>query len=346
MTSKMTEIRKVLVTGGAGYIGSVLTEMLLASGYEVWVMDRFFFGDTLNHLESNPNLHLIKADVRTFDPELLSGIHAVIDLAALSNDPAGELEPQKTLDINYHGRVRVAHLAMEKGVKRYVLASSCSIYGFQEGILDETSRVNPLTTYAEANYLAEQEVLPLASDDFTVTVLRQATVYGPSSRMRFDLAINGMTLGMFKHGKIPILRDGTQWRPMVHVRDTCQAFLQVLKSCPAKVNGERFNVGSDEQNFQILPLARRVAEATDRPFEFEWYGDPDHRSYRVSFAKIRTTLNYVATHTPEEAAHDIYAALEDGTLVDGPTTRTVDWYRQLLYWHATLRDIVLDDVVL
>lgn len=339
-------IRTVLLTGGAGYIGTVLAELLLGRGYQVIVLDRFFFGKTLSHLEGNGSLKLIKGDVRTFSAELLNGVDAVIDLAALSNDPAGELDPEKTLSINFRGRVRVAQCAKARGVKRYILASSCSIYGFQDGILDETSPVNPLTTYAEANHLAEQGVIPLADDDFVATVLRQATVYGPSRRMRFDIAINGMTLGLFKTGKIPVLRDGNQWRPMVHVRDTSRAFLRVLEAEPEMVNGETFNVGSDDQNFQILSLARRVAEGADRPFEFEWYGEPDHRSYQVSFQKIRDRLGYVTEYTAEDAAHDIYASLQAGSLVDGPTTRTVDWYRQLLFWHSTLQDIVLGDTVL
>ena len=340
------EIRRVLVTGGAGYIGSVLSAMLLDQGYKVSVLDRFFFGPTLKHLEGRGDLRLIKGDIRTFPPELLEGVDAVIDLAALSNDPAGELEPEKTISINYRGRARVASLAKEKGVKRYILASSCSIYGFQDGVVDETSSVNPLTTYAEANYQAEQSVVPQGSENFIVTGVRQATVYGPSTRMRFDLAINGMTLGLFKTGKIPILRNGTQWRPMVHVQDTCRAFLRILECEAQLVNGEIFNVGSDDQNFQILPLAQRLAKGTDRPFEFEWYGEPDHRSYQVSFRKIHDRLGYSTQFTPEDAAHDIYTSLENGSLVDDPTTRTVDWYQQLLSWHRVLQDIVLDDTVL
>ena len=164
--------------------------------------------------------------------------------------------------------------------------------------------------------------------------------------MRFDLAINGMTLGMFKNGKIPILRDGNQWRPMVHVQDTSRAFLMTLEADTSLVSGETFNVGSDDQNFQIMPLAKRVAEATDRPFEFEWYGDPDHRSYQVSFQKIQSVLGYTTQKTPEDAAHEIYRALEEGTLQESPQTRTVDWYRQLQYWHETLQEIVIDDTLL
>lgn len=338
--------RRVLVTGGAGYIGSVLTRMLLDEGYDVVVLDRFFFGPTLRHLEGRSGLHLVRGDVRTFNPALLDGIDAVCDLAALSNDPAGELDPVKTMEINHQGRARVARLARERGVRRYILASSCSVYGFQEGLLDEESAPQPLTTYAEANIAAERSNLPLAEHGFCVTALRQATVYGLSPRMRFDLAINGMTLGVFQKGRIPVLRDGTQWRPMVHVRDTCRAFLRVLEAEPDLVNGQVFNVGSDEQNFQILPLARRVAEAVGREFQHEWYGDPDHRSYRVSFAKIRRVLGYETLFTPEDAAREIFSALESGEVQPDTRTRTVEWYKNLIQWHGVLREVVLDGAVL
>ncbi|HEX2714069.1 MAG TPA: SDR family oxidoreductase [Candidatus Acidoferrales bacterium] len=338
--------KRVLVTGGAGYIGSVLTEMLLDQGFEVSVLDRFFFGPTLQHLNGRAGLTLIKGDIRWLEPSILNGVDAVCDLAALSNDPAGELDPSKTMEINYRGRARIAHLAKARGVRRYVLASSCSIYGFQEAILDERSTPNPLTTYAQANLRAEQEVLPLASEEFCVTVLRQATVYGLSPRMRFDLAINGMTLGVFEKGVIPLLRDGSQWRPMVHVRDASRAFGLVLKTAPRLVNGQIFNVGADEQNFQILPLAQRIAEAVDRPFAYEWYGVPDHRSYRVSFRKIHDLLDYRAEYIPEDAAHEIFSALQKGQSTPDSRTRTVEWYKNLLQWHEILRGVVLNDAVL
>jgi nucleoside-diphosphate-sugar epimerase len=338
--------KRVVVTGGAGYIGSVLTEMLLDAGYEVTVLDRFFFGPTLDHLSGREGLRLVRDDVRTFTPTVLDGAYAVCDLAALSNDPAGDLDPEKTREINHRGRARVARLARERGVERYVLASSCSVYGFQNGVLDEQSTTQPLTTYAHANLDAEASNLPLAAAGFCVTALRQATVYGLSARMRFDLAINGMTLGVFHGGRVRVLRDGTQWRPMVHVRDTSRAFLAVLGAPPEAVNGQIFNVGSDEQNFQILPLARRVSEAVGRPFEMEWYGDPDHRSYRVSFSKIQRTLGYEARYTPEDAAREIFAALQSGRTAPDLRTRTVEWYKNLIEWHGILQELVIDDAVL
>ena len=340
--------KHVLVTGGAGYIGSVLTELLLERGYEVTILDRFFFGDTIADLRVHPNLHIVRDDVRWWADGGLQGrgIDAVCDLAALSNDPAGELDPAKTLEINHEGRARICRMAKQAGVRRYVLASSCSIYGFQDDAVNETSPINPLTTYAVANHRAEEATLALASPRFTVTALRQATVYGLSRRMRFDLAINGMTLALFKNGSVKILRDGTQWRPMVHIRDTSRAFITVLEADPASVNGEIFNVGSDDQNLQIRPLAERLCHALGLQYVEDWYGDPDHRSYRVSFQKIRDRLGYTTRFTPEDGAKEIFRALEQGAVQDGPTTRTVDWYKSLIQWHDTLKGVVQHDVVL
>ena len=284
---------KVLVTGGGGYIGSVLIQMLLERGYKVKCLDRFFFGmETLSHVAGDPNLEIIKDDVRWFDPNILRDVDAVIDLAALSNDPTGELDPTKTMEINYKGRVRVANLSKKYEVGRYILASSCSVYGFQDEVVNENSPTNPLTTYAKANVLAEKETLPLGDNNFCVTALRLATVYGLSPRMRFDLAINGMVLGFYKHGKIPIMRDGTQWRPFVHIKDAARAFIMVLEAEKDLVNKEIFNVGSNEQNYQIKPLAELIADAIGVPFNFEWYGSPDKRSYRVDFSKIRNVLGF------------------------------------------------------
>jgi nucleoside-diphosphate-sugar epimerase len=329
----------VLVTGGAGYIGSVLSRTLIEKGYRVAVLDRLFFGT--GPLEDiMDKITLIKDDVRDFEPAILNGIDAVLDLASLSNDPSGELDPQKTLEINYKGRVRVAKLSKTHKLKRYVLASTCSVYGFQEGNLTEESQVNPLTTYSKANVYAEKEILPLADGHFTATALRQATVYGLSQRMRFDLAINGMVLGFFKNRKIPIMRDGQQWRPFVHVKDTCNAFIKTLESEPELVNGQVFNVSSNEQNVQIFDLAKLVAEAVNLPFNYEWYGTPDKRSYKVSFDKINRTLNYRTVHTLKQGAKEVFDALQNGGVnPDDPKTITVKWYSHLLEMHDFLKDV-------
>lgn len=337
---------RVLVTGGAGYIGSVLSRILLEKGYEVTCLDRLFFGkDSIKEIAER--ITLVKDDIRWFEPRILKGVDAVFDLASLSNDPSGELDPQKTLDINYRGRARVAALSKKYNVEKYVLASTCSVYGFQEGTLTEKSSLNPLTTYAKANVLAEKEVLPLADRSFNVTALRQATVYGFSSRMRFDLAINGMVLGFFKNGKIPIMRDGKQWRPFVHVKDTSNAFIKILESDSELVNGQIFNVGSGEQNVQVFDLAKLVAESINLPFNYEWYGSPDTRSYRVSFDKIQRTLNYRPSYTPKEGSKEVFEALKGGKLsADDPKTITVKWYQHLLEMHTFLKDVEINGALL
>jgi len=337
---------RVLVTGGAGYIGSILSRTLLEKGYDVTCLDRLFFGvEPIKEIAGK--ITLVKDDIRWFDPKILKDVDAVFDLASLSNDPSGELDPQKTLEINYKGRARVAALSKKYKVKKYVLASTCSVYGFQEGTLTEESSLNPLTTYAKANQLAEKEVLPLANKSFNVTVVRQATVYGFSPRMRFDLAINGMVLGFFKNGKIPIMRDGKQWRPFVHVKDTSNAFIKVLESDPELVNCQIFNVGNNEQNVQIFDLAGLVAQSIDLPFNYEWYGSPDTRSYRVSFDKIQKTLKYKPSYTPREGSKEVFQALKEGKLnADDPKTITVKWYRNLLEMHSFLKNVEINGALL
>jgi nucleoside-diphosphate-sugar epimerase len=337
---------KILITGGAGYIGSTLSRMLLERGNDVAILDRLYFG--AKPIEDiTEKITLIKDDIRWFDPRLLRGIDAVLDLASLSNDPSGELDPQKTLEINYKGRVRVANLSKKYGISKYVLASSCSVYGFQEGFLTEESSLNPLTTYAKASANAENEVLPLADQDFSVTVLRQATVYGYSHRMRFDLAINGMVLGFYKNRQIPIMRDGKQWRPFVHVKDTSNAFAKVLESDSELVNGQVFNVGSNAQNVQIFGLAKLVAESINLPFKYEWYGDPDRRSYKVSFDKIKEALSYKPDYTPREGAREVFDALKAGTLQgDDPKTITVKWYKTLLESQLLVNSVEMHGTIL
>jgi nucleoside-diphosphate-sugar epimerase len=328
----------VLVTGGGGYIGTTLVPMLLEQGYRVKVLDRFFFGRDL--LAPHENLELIVEDSRKLQPSHFEGVDAVIDLVALSNDPSGELFQDATYAINRDSRIRCAELAKAAGAKRYILPSSCSIYGFQEPgvIVAETAPTNPLTTYAKANEMAENGVLPLADDDFCVVVLRQATVYGLSPRMRYDLAINGMSEGAWQTGKLPLMRDGSQWRPMVHVTDTAKAQIFMLTAPHEKVCGQLFNVGSDANNYQLGPLAERVAAAVPREVEIEWYGDPDHRSYRVAFDKIEA-LGWKAGKVAEDGVREICAALAAGTSVKDTRTITLAWYKELAAWHARLKEM-------
>lgn len=339
-------MKKILVTGAGGYIGSTLTRMLLEADYQVVALDRFFFGrDTLP--DPGVGLEIVQADIRSLDGSVFNGVDAVIDLAAVSNDPSGELHQEKTWEINHQGRARNARLAKSAGVGRYILPSSCSTYGFQEGLLNEESSLNPLTTYAKANLKAEQDILPLADDDFTAVVIRQATVYGLSYRMRFDIAINGMVKGFVQNGKIPILRDGTQWRPFVHVKDTSRAMMALLEADVGVINGEVFNVGSNDQNVQIMPLAQLVAEACGLPFEYEWYGDPDVRSYQVSFEKITDKLGFECQHSPSSGAKEVFDAIKNNDVdPDDPRWITVKWYKHIMEMRDFLREIELDGALL
>ncbi len=251
-------MKTILVTGAGGYIGTTLVPKLLTKGFKVTAVDRFFFGEEL--VKEHPNLNLIKDDSRRITKKIFKGIDAVIDLVAISNDPSGELFGDVTYEINRDSRIRTARMAKDSGVKRYILPSSCSIYGYQnEGfIANENSQTNPLTTYAKANLEAEKGVLPLSDNNFVVIVLRQSTVYGYSARMRFDLAINGMTYGAWSTRKLPLMRDGNQWRPMVHVSDTADAQIFMLTANQKLVNGEIFNVGSEENNYQLKDLSEKL----------------------------------------------------------------------------------------
>jgi len=334
---------KVLITGVGGYIGSTLAELLLQQGNQVVGLDRFFFGiERLSDLAADPNFTVVRKDVRDVEGNDFDGIDAVCDLAALSNDPSGDLDPATTVAVNHKGRERVALKAREAGVKRYVLASSCSVYGAGATTnLDETSDTNPITTYAKANLAAERSVLPLADGNFAVTVLRQATVYGLSRRMRFDLAINLMTLNAVEKARIFVLGGGSQWRPIIHVRDTSRAFIAVLHAVASAVNGEIFNVG--QQNTQILSLAYIVRENIPFPIELQVVpDDPDKRDYNVSFEKLGKALSFRAEKTPADGVREIYEALKMGKTSADPTTYTVAWYKKIVEARQLLERVTLN----
>ncbi|MGV2623092.1 UNVERIFIED_CONTAM: NAD-dependent epimerase/dehydratase family protein [Halobacillus marinus] len=332
-------MKQVLVTGAGGYVGCVLVPKLLDKGYSVKAVDRFFFG--IEKLAPHENLEIIKEDTRRLSQEHFQGVDAVIDLVAISNDPSGELFQDITYDINHHSRVRTARLAKETGVQRYILPSSCSIYGFQESNerVTEENRTNPLTTYAKANERAEQDILPLADEAFTAVVIRQATLYGKSNRMRFDLAVNGMVYGAWKDNEIPLMRDGSQWRPMLHVQDTADLMCLLLEVESRKINGEIFNAGSEAGNYQLERLASEIAATLPEAIAIQWYGHPDHRSYRVSFEKVKKVLGWEAKWTAADGALEIYQALQANELEKGPDTITLDWYKELMKWHDRLKEI-------
>ena len=321
--------KTILVTGGAGYVGSELIPALLKNGYHVKCLDRFFFGDDYLLSLKNENLELIYDDIRWFDGKLLDDVDVVLDLAALSNDPVGALEPEKTYQINHLGRARVAKISKEMGVKQYILASSASVYGQQTSIADETVDVNPLTAYSKANRKAEIDALKLNDENFSTTVLRFSSIYGISPRMRFDLAVNSIVLDLFNSGKI-IIYGKENRRPFLHIKDAIRAYLLVIQSSTSKISGQIFNVGSDQQNYRIYDLAKSVGDSISDNYEFEAKDTPDNRSYFASFEKISKIVGFKSEHTVEEASREIYDALKTKKMIFTEKMITVKWYNHIL----------------
>lgn len=317
-------IRTVLVTGASGYIGSVLTPMLLRKGFNVRAIDRFFFGD---NLPNHKNLEKVYADTRNLNNKYFKNIDAVIDLAAISNDPSGEYFKKETYQINHLARKNCAILAKKNKVKKYILPSSCSVYGYNNNIVNENTKVNPLTSYSKANYLAEQDILPLASDKFCVTIIRQATIFGYSPRMRFDLAINGMTEGAFRTRKLPIMRNGKQIRPMLHIKDTSRAMIFLLRQPSKNINSEIYNIGSKDCTKTIAELGN-IVKKNVKDSKLQWYGNPDHRSYNVSFSKIES-LGFEIKYNIEYGVNEILKKLKTKQISRKSNTITLEWYKLL-----------------
>jgi len=343
---------KILVTGAGGYIGSTLCEMLLEKGYSVVALDKFLFGsDFIKDLESK--MTVVKSDIRNVEQSVFAGVDGVCDLASLSAESFSDEYDLARFEINNLARSRIALLAKKEKVKRYVLASSCSVYGLQKETVNEESIINPLTMYAACCRLAEQNTAVLSDKyfatsalrestnyglkDFCATSLRQATVYGLSRKMRFELAINSMTLSAFRDNKMMIGGDGTQLRPFIHVRDTAGAFIKVLESEPELVNNQIYNVGSNEQNYTMLQLAEIVSKTLGREIPLEFVGKKDMRSYAVDFTKIKS-IGYSTKYTVADGVKELYKAmttfkeemdanpaLSNGFYND-PRTQTKKWY--------------------
>lgn len=278
---------KVLVTGHRGFIGTAMVPKLLAEGFDVTGLDSDLY-KYCTFGEPPAKITSINKDVRDIEREDIKGFTAIVHLAALSNDPLGNLNPDLTYDINHRATVRLAEIARDAGVKRFLFASSCSMYGKAgEDVLDESATFNPVTPYAKSKVFVERDVAPMASDQFSPVFLRNATAYGVSPRMRFDLVINNLTAWAHTTGCILMKSDGTPWRPLVHIEDISQAVVCALKAPQSDIHNLAVNVGSNSENYQMRDLAH-IVKQTVANCEIDYAEDagPDNRSYRVCFDKI------------------------------------------------------------
>jgi nucleoside-diphosphate-sugar epimerase len=328
---------RILLTGDKGYIGAVMVPMLIQAGHSVTGLD----SDWFEHSAFSPLLSNIpsrKKDLRDLEISDLEGFDAVVHLAGLSNDPLGDLNPTLTYDINHLASVHLAKLAKEAGVKRFLFSSSCSTYGAAatEDLLDETAKFNPVTPYGRSKVLVEQDVAKLADAKFCPTFLRNATAYGVSPRLRFDLVLNNLVAWAHATKRIYIKSDGTPWRPIVHIADISRAFIVVLNAPMDLVNHQAFNVGRSDENYQIRDLAEIVNETVPGcNIEYAKDGSPDTRCYRVDFSKINRVLpDFKPQWTARKGAKEIYDAVRGAGLqledFEGPRYKRISHIQELL----------------
>lgn len=306
----------VLVTGGGGYLGSWVVEDLAAQGHHVRILDRFCFGDAALP-GPRENVAVVRGDIRRLQetPGFLDQIDAIVHLASLSNDPSCDLDPEMALDVNLESTVELAKMAVQHQVRRFVFASSCTVYGrgvFE--ILDENSPANPVSTFGKSKLAAEQALLRMRNEHFEPVIARTGSMYGCSPRMRFDLALNQMVATALRQRRIEVRGGGNQWRPFVHVRDASRALLAMVEAPAAQVSGQVFNTGSDVYNTRIIDLARRVARNIgDVEVEIA-KDDDDLRNFRVQFGKIRERLGFRCEWSIDDGIEEVKKYLQDNPI--------------------------------
>jgi len=326
---------RVLLTGNLGYIGTVMTPMLLAEGHDVVGLDSDLY-ELCSFGDAFPEISQLRKDIRDIHSEELIGFDAVIHLAALSNDPLGDLNPNLTYEINHLASVRLAKMAKEAGVSRFLFSSSCSTYGAAAGeaLLTEEAQFNPVTPYGHSKVLVERDVAELAGDSFSPVFLRNTTAYGVSPRLRFDVVLNNLVAHAFTRGLVYIKSDGTPWRPLIHIEDISLAFCVILKAPRAVVHNQAFNVGLTEENYQIRDLAEIVRETVPGSrVEYAPDAGPDKRSYRVDFGKIfRILPDFKPRWNARLGAQQLLEAYRRTGLCiedfEGPRFRRIDQIKQ------------------
>ncbi|PRY16016.1 NAD-dependent epimerase/dehydratase family protein [Kineococcus rhizosphaerae] len=282
---------KIVVTGTEGYLGALLAPTLLESGHSVLGIDTGYYKQGWLYNGVTASVETLAKDIRHVTAEDLAGADAVVHMAELSNDPLGELIPDVTYVVNHKGSVRLAEVAKQAGVQKFVYMSSCSVYGVAEDTVDETSAVNPQTAYAECKALVERDVALLADDDFSPTFMRNATAYGASPRQRFDIVLNNLAGVAWTTGKIAMTSDGSPWRPLVHGLDIAKSIRAVLDAPREAVHNQIFNVGDSEQVYRVREIAEAVGRALpEAEITFGESNNGDNRSYKVNFDKIHSTL--------------------------------------------------------
>ncbi len=311
--------KSILVIGGAGYLGCVLTQKLLKLGYKVRILDNLMYGSShLAPILSHPNCKLLEGDIRNISTLVLalSDIDAVINLAAIVGDPACKNDPESAIETNYLANKAVAEACKYFQVNRFIYASTCSVYGQMEGNdeLNENSALNPVSLYAKSKIQSEEGILDLMDENFSPTILRMGTLYGYSPRMRFDLVANAMTKTAISEGKIHVHAGGKQWRPMLSVEDAAEAYIKCLEAPLGKIRGEIFNVGSEGQNYQILDIARIIKKNIPKAQLIVDEESSDPRNYSVSFSKIQKVLKFKARHTIDSIIKPIAKVINNGEI--------------------------------
>lgn len=306
---------RILVTGTDGYIGVLLAPYLQTRGHEVVGLDTGFYRDGWLSGEAPSSFTQIRKDVRHVTLEDVQGYDAVVHLAELSNDPLGEHDPELTMRVNHHGSVALATLCKQAGISRFVYSSSCSVYGAgADDVKTEESETAPQTVYARCKTLVERDVAALADDDFSPTFLRNATAFGPSPRMRFDIVLNNLAGLAWTTGEIKMTSDGTPWRPLVHVLDICEAMACTIEAPRDVIHAQIFNVGNTEHNYRVREIAQFVAQAFPGCELTFGKSDGDNRSYRVSFDKIHTHLPGFTCQrdaaTGARQLHDLFSSID------------------------------------